>query len=204
MIGPLFFRTCSLALLLCLISFGSEAQVAEDKPFLLKSVCQITQQQKELDGKIVRVRATFIGGFELSGIQDPSHGSSSVCRVVWLEYAPSDHESSAKTTPRMTLQRDENLQKWQQLVVTRMYPRDPRDSCRDCFRYRVTAVVTGRVDWMGEPGSAGQIVIGFGHLGAYRARLVLQSVTDIQATDLKDTYDPRLYSPDPPPNGPSR
>ncbi len=50
--------------------------------------------------------------------------------------------------------------------------------------------MSGRVDYAGE----GR---GFGHLNAYETQLVLQSVSDVSATDQASNYDRKEYSPKP-------
>src|SRR4029079_147788 len=72
----------------------------------------------------------------------------------------------------------------------RVYPRERNVGCFDCPRYQVTATMTGRIDSAGR----GQ---GFGHLNAYAAELVLQSVSEVTAEDQISRYDAQRFSPTP-------
>jgi hypothetical protein len=64
------------------------------------SVCEITQSQASFDGKIVRLRATVVSGFEAFGIRDPGNET---CATIWLSYpggGPVASTSFGPATPR--------------------------------------------------------------------------------------------------------
>jgi len=155
------------------------------------SVCEIMRSPAAFDGQMVRVRATVVSGFEVFAIRAPAEK----CGLIWLTYAGGGPVASlsvgAKTPntqrPPVKLKQNRELKQFQKLLGAQMYPRERGSICISCARYEVTATLTGRLDYAGE----GR---GFGHLNAYETQLVLESVSDVSATDQASTYDPREYS----------
>jgi hypothetical protein len=63
-------------------------------------VCEVTQSPASFDGKIVRLRATVVSGFEAFGIRDPGDK----CGVIWLTYpggGPVASTSFGPSTPNL-------------------------------------------------------------------------------------------------------
>jgi hypothetical protein len=159
------------------------------------SVCEIARSPASFDGKLVRLRATVVSGFEAFGIDDPNNKK---CGMIWLSYpggGPVASTSFGPATPNLQrppvrLKNDRQLKRFQELLDAHMYPRSRGTDCIGCGRYNVTATFTGRLDYAGKGH-------GFGHLNAYKTRLVLESVSNVSALDLASHYDPRLFSPTP-------
>lgn len=159
------------------------------------SVCDVTRSSASFDGKMVRLRATVVSGYEAFGIRDPSNEK---CDVIWLTYPGSGPVASTSfganasnvQRPPVKLKNDRQLKRFQELLKAEMYPRSRGDICMACTRYEVTATLTGRLDYAGK----GR---GFGHMNAYETQLVLESVADVSATDQASHYDLKLFSPTP-------
>ena len=175
-----------LWLVLTLAVFSAHCQV------LPTTVCDITRVPSAFDGKIVKVRATVVSGFEVFAIRDVN----SECGRMWLTYpggGPSASVSMGALTPNLqrapvNLHRNGEFKKFEDLLGAEMYPRSRGAMCMSCNRYEVTATLTGRVDYAGEHG-------GFGHMNGWRTQLVLQSVSEVSAKDLSSKYDLTLFSP---------
>jgi hypothetical protein len=154
------------------------------------NVCAIGRDPAAFDGKIVRLRATIVSGFEASGIRDPEDDRA--C-TIWLTYSGGGPVAStslvrATTTvqrPPIKLKKDRHFRRFQNLLHAEMHPRDRGNFCISCARYEVTATLTGRVDYAGQG-------LGFGHLNAYRVQFVLASVRNVAAADLTSKYDPEF------------
>lgn len=157
-------------------------------------VCEVTQSPASFDGKIVRLRATVVSGFEAFGIRDPGDK----CGVIWLTYpggGPVASTSFGPATPNLQrapikLKNNRQLKRFQKLLSAEMYQRRRDVSCEACSRYEVTATMTGRLDYAGKGH-------GFGHMNAYQTQLVLESVSDVSAVDKSSHYDLTLFSPTP-------
>jgi hypothetical protein len=72
--------------------------------------------------------------------------------------------------------RDQNWYCFRALIDA---PLDNRTVCADCRKFSVSAEFTGEVQ------SAGEGERGFGHLNLARVRLVIQSVSNVQAKERK-------------------
>src|SRR2546423_5314810 len=178
----------SLLMFLMLVSVASAQSVQT-------SVCEVTKSPTSFDGKIVRLRATVVSGFEAFGIRDPANEK---CDVIWLTYpggGPVASTSFGPATPNLQrlpvkLKNDRQLKRFQKLLSAEMYPRSRGNMCMACTRYEVTATMTGRLDHAGK----GR---GFGHMNAFETQLVLESVADVSATDQSSHYDLKDFSPTP-------
>lgn len=117
------------------------------------NVCEIIKSPASFDGKLVRLRATVVSGFEVFGIRDPEDK----CGLIWLEYAGAGPAASTSfgpaepntQRPSLKLENNRQLKRFQKLLNAEMYPRSRRDSCLACPRYEVTATMTGRLDHAG-------------------------------------------------------
>ena len=163
-------------------------------PPLDTKVCDVVAKPDKFDGKFVRLRATIASGFEVFAIGDPHED----CQWIWLTYpggGPSASVSFGELTPSVRrpdvkLRQDADFKKLESLLTAEMYPRDRGSICQDCKRFKVTAMLTGRID-VAPKGR------GFGHLNGYPMQLVLASVTEVSAEDLSSKYDQKLFSTDP-------
>lgn len=156
------------------------------------SVCEILKSPQNFDGEVVQIRATVLAGFEVFALRDAVDEN---CGAIWLSYDGGGPTASlslglrAPTVerPPVTLQRNRQFKRFQELLKAHMYPRRRENVCVGCNRYEVTARLTGRLDVAGEG-------TGFGHMNAYGARLTLQSVTNISTLDLSSNYDLTVFS----------
>jgi hypothetical protein len=156
------------------------------------------------DGKMVRMKAvTAVAGFDEFVIDG---AGCSPAGAIWLSYpvgakgkagpvaivrlqlaknaaaVPSASERSS-----VTLQRNDDFARFDSLLAT---PYKSRATCLGCPRYTVTATVVGRIDAVSTHGlirdDSGKVtgLAGFGNLSLYRARLVLQTVSDVTPHDV--------------------
>jgi len=177
------------ALLFVLAVFVTWPAAATDQlPPIAATVCDITSRPQEFDGKIVRVRAQVVSGFEISAIGDRD------CQV-WLSYPGAGVDAMVSfggstpqlSRPEIVLKRDRAFRQMTRFLEAEMYPRERRSICMGCRRYEVTATMIGRVDHAAGRG-------GFGHLNGYKTRLLLQSVAEVSARDNAGAYDPAKFS----------
>jgi hypothetical protein len=188
-----------LALLFCFAMTGSlVAQVAD------ASICEILANPQSFDGKIVRVKGTVSAGFDEFAIQDAT--CNQLISAIWLAYpegtkgkagpaafvqlqlgrnnnaaAPSPNRSSVK------LDKNKDFKQFDSLLSTTY---KAGGMCLGCIRYTVTATLVGRLDGVKEAGvvrdGSGKFASanGYGNLNLYRARLVLQTVSDVSAHEV--------------------
>jgi len=186
-------RQLSTLLLLLFLSLVGSSQSANDRPLETK-LCDVMAKPDSFDGRLVRLRATIVSGFEVFAIKDPRED----CQWIWLTYpggGPSASISFGEMTPSVrrpdiTLRQDAEFKKLETLLEAEMHPRDRASICMDCKRFQVTATLTGRID-------VAQKGRGFGHLNGYPVQLVLASVTEVSAEDLSSKYDQKLFSAEP-------
>ena len=105
---------------------------------------------------------------------------------VLLAYAddPNLHES------KLSLKKDETFQKFVEYFSAERPPQ-PKVVCRECWKYRVTAEFTGRLDIADSAGwkkdaKTGKLtgLVGFGHPMPFtRYRLVITSVSKVEAAE---------------------
>jgi hypothetical protein len=186
-------------LLLCpAFSPGLSAQVVD------ASVCDILNNPESFDGKTVRVKGEVIAGFEEFVIKGAD--CNSPVDAIWLSY-PSG--TKAKAGPAATLQfqvsknnssevsrsnpagvkleKNKDFKEFDSLLST---PAKMSAMCLGCIRYTVTATLVGHLDGAKDAGvvrdAAGKFigVHGFGNLNGYRARLVLQSVSEVASQEI--------------------
>jgi len=156
------------------------------------SVCEVLVNPGMFDGRMVQFRATVNSGFEVFAVEDPENPA---CGRIWLSYGgggPTASVSFGLSTPRVqrppiVLHRDRHFRRFRKMLDAEVYPRTRNVTCASCPRYRVSAVMMGRLDAAG----TGR---GFGHMNAYSARLALQRVRAVQAADLAAQYDPSEFS----------
>jgi len=156
------------------------------------SICQLFENPSKYEGKLVRIRAVFVGSFESSGIVDPKCHKS-----IWLT-TPSGLLRSvgailisqrSPSVPRadFELVKDKDDEKFDRL--TSSFGKSNWPYCAD---YKVTATFTGRLDHRLDFVKDEKGANGFGHMGLSEFQIVLRSVSDVQSED-----DPCEFLPHP-------
>lgn len=168
------------------------------------TICDILANPQSLDGKVVRVKGTVIVGFDEFVVKDASCGQS--INAVWLSYPEgakmkagpvaflqlqlSRNNSAVSALPQRaaaTIEKNKDLKQFDSLLST---PYKGKGMCLGCMRYAVTATLVGRLDGVNDAGvkrdNAGKFAgaNGFGNLNQYRARLVLQAVSDVSQEEI--------------------
>jgi hypothetical protein len=179
---------------LCVWAFTTAiffSQVSFAQPEVIETtICAITKNPSYFDGKVVRVKAKLISGFEVYAIEEPQGQCS-------ISLSNSDGGATASVSlgamtlninrPEVILKKDSEFKKFQRLQNAEMYPRKQGESCMDCHRYEISAMMTGRIDYAGEGN-------GFGHMNMFAARLVLASVSDVIGHDISSRHDAKEFS----------
>ena len=167
------------------------------------TVCEILKNPASFNGKMVRVKGTVAAGFDQFVVK--GEGCGQHVNGIWLSYPEGTKAKSgpaailqlqpaknfagtAAAVERTPVQLDKNkdFKQFDSLLST---PYKGGAMCLGCVRYEVSATLVGRLDGT-EPGlrrdSSGKIVgiSGFGNLNSYRARLVLQSVSDVAPQEI--------------------
>jgi hypothetical protein len=192
-------RALVAALLILACACGVRAQAVQT------TVCAVLKDPASFNGKIVTIKGTAVAGFDEFILKDEDCGLP--VNGIWLDYPPGTKGKAgpiallvlqaahnfagtytAQTRTPVTLTRDKDFKQFDSLLA-QTHTKDP-GTCLGCTRYEVTATVTGRLDGMADAtllrNDAGKItgLGGFGNLNAYPARLVIQSVTGVQAKDV--------------------
>jgi len=165
-------RTAAAILLLCLSvpALGQSAGAP-----VRTTVCEILKQPSLINGKIVRVSGTIMSGFEFLTLADEG------CGPIWIDVAG---DPNIQPIPDFRVKRDAKLAQLERMAWARSSERvtligrlDGVDS--------VTTTENLRNYQNDGKGKASAVVElhtdGFGHMGAYRARLVLRRVAHISA-----------------------
>jgi hypothetical protein len=191
--GPKLFALVCLSI----ASVTMSAQVVD------AGVCDILAHPSSFDGKIVRVTGTAIAGFDEFAVKDTA------CKLpinsIWIAYpegtrakagpvamlalqlaknSPGD-QTAPKRTP-VTLDANKDFKQFDSLLSAQ-----PKTAgrCLGCVRSTVKATLTGRIDSVDQPaleksGKMFTAVRGFGNLNRYPARIVLQSVSNVTASEI--------------------
>ena len=184
----------------CAISCCLHAQVVDT------TVCDILKSPQSFNGKIVRIKGTVVAGFDqfvVKGIGCPLAENNN----IWLSY-PEDTKGKAgpaimvqiqparnfagevpavQRSPVMLDKNSEDFRQFDSLLAT---PYKKGGMCLGCNKFEVTSTLVGRLDGVENAklvrDSAGKFIGlgGFGHLNAYRARLVLQSVSNVTSKEI--------------------
>jgi hypothetical protein len=168
------------------------------------SICEILANPQSFDGKIVRVKGTVTAGFDEFALKDA--GCKQVVNGVWLAYPEGtkgkagpaafvqlqlgrNNNAVAPSSRRSPVKLDKNKE-FKQFDSFLSTPYKTGGMCLGCIRYTVTATLVGRIDGVKEAGvvrdNSGKFVSanGYGNLNLYRARLVLQTVSDVSAHEI--------------------
>ena len=189
-------------LVLCLLLAAASSHVAAQS--VDATVCEILANPKSFDGKIVKLNGTVSAGFDEFAIKDTT--CNQPVNAIWLAY-PAGAKAKAGPAALVQLQLARNssapvvsdsrsavkLDKnkdFKQFDLLLSTPYKTGGMCLGCIRYTVTATLIGRLDGVQDAGlvrdSARKFVSanGFGNLNQYRARLVLQSVSDVVSHEI--------------------
>ena len=159
------------------------------------TICQVAKDPARFDNKLVRVRATIVGNFEISSIADSDNAE---CGRLWFTYPGSgpaafvSMSSLSPTVPRpaVVLRHDGQFRRFQKLLDAQMYPRTRNIGCMDCKRYEVSATMIGLVEFAGRGKS-------FGHMNSFPAQFVLSRIESSSGTDLASRYAAADFSTEP-------
>ena len=154
------------------------------------TVCELMKEPERFNGQIVRVRGRVRIAFEdfrLDTAQcDGKHGEG-----VWLEYGKGPKRQPTTwccgdMIPRdpLRLMEDSNFKAFHRFLTAQ----SRRKGCYEgqCYLYEVTATLTGRFDSVETVTcSNGKSECpkhgGFGHFGSFTSRIVIESVSDVDA-----------------------
>lgn len=161
------------------------------------TVCAVMSDPSAFAGRIVKLRATPEFHFESSTISDAAGGS---CGEPWFQIAPKKNSPQQLDGYDAELQRlnpvflveDENMKRFDDALDAVVYSRDEDvifEGGSGPPKYKVTATMTGRVDYAGERG------LGFGHMNGWRVRFVLSAVENVSTQEI--AYDWSKFSRDP-------
>jgi hypothetical protein len=168
------------------------------------TVCDILANPQSFDGKIVRLKAQVVAGFEQFEIK--GNGCKQVPDAIWLSYPSgtngkagpvafvrlrlaknSTAEAASASRAPVTLERNKDFEAFDKLLST---PAKTNGTCLGCAKFTVTATLVGRLDGTDVTGlvrdNTGKVTAlgGFGNLNRYNARLVLQSVSDVSPQEI--------------------
>jgi hypothetical protein len=140
-------------------------------------VCQLLRDSGRYDGKFVQVRGHFRRTVEWSAVEEEG------CEGKILVVDPK--HPSVIPRAHFRIVKDEAWRKFEKVSQERL-PAAPNSVCvGPCGRYKYDVVATflGRVDSREVQNRAGRLEHrpSYGHLGQFRVRLVLKSVSDVVA-----------------------
>jgi hypothetical protein len=169
-----FVRVSFSLLMLLALGVPSSTQVSTEP--IVATVCDVLSKPSAFNGKMVRLSGTVDISFEYLAL------SQGTCRAIWLDLPGVD---PVHPDPSFQMLRDDNLAQFMKLLATRK---------------TADVVLLGRLDGVDEiqqgqtvreerkhkDGSESAVVgfhsNGFGHMGQYKARLVLQRVVAVQTS----------------------
>ncbi len=188
-----FFAVACLFALSC----GLKAQVVDT------TVCEILKNPISFNNKIVRIKGKIAAGFDQFAIAGPECGQK--VNAIWLAY-PEGTKAKSGPMAMLQLQPAKNFsgtvaiadrtaiqldksKEFKQFDSLLSSPSKGSGFCLGCGRYSVSATFVGRIDGTAaglKRDATGKIIAfsGFGNLNAYNARMVLQSVSDIDSQEI--------------------
>jgi hypothetical protein len=208
----------SVLILSCLFVQLPSWAAAESEP-IPTTLCEIVRKPKQFDGKLVKVRATVLIGLEESLVRDNGCGSEARAWAAYedLPETPSEAmEDASMRSPgdlrrpeslqwhpvelpsRVKVKRDSEFEKLAAYAKQQFKPRPGMVCSEGCPAYSVTATFTGRLDFhdrlraylhQNDNGKVWVRETGFGHLGAWDERLVVESVSAVVVVKV----DPAIY-----------
>jgi hypothetical protein len=167
------------------------------------SVCDILKAPQAFNGKTVRIKGTVSSGFDefiikaegcryhIGGIwlayPEGTKAKSGPVAILQLQEASNFAGTSAPVErAAVTLDKNKDFKQFDSLLAA---PYKGSGICLGCTKSEVSATLTGRVDAV-QPAlrrdTSGKIIgiAGFGNLNAYPVRLVLQSVSEVEAHEI--------------------
>jgi hypothetical protein len=167
------------------------------------SVCDILKAPQAFNGKTVRIKGTVSSGFDefiikaegcryhIGGIwlayPEGTKAKSGPVAILQLQEASNFAGTSAPVErAAVTLDKNKDFKQFDSLLAA---PYKGSGICLGCTKSEVSATLTGRVDAV-QPAlrrdTSGKIIgiPGFGNLNAYPVRLVLQSVSEVEAHEI--------------------
>ncbi len=189
------------------------------------TVCDILNNPQSFNGKIVRIKGTVVASFDQFVIKGADCGIN-VNRNIWLSY-PEGTKAKAGPAAMVQIQPARNftgdIPVVQRTPVTldkknkefKLFdsqlstPFEKGGMCLGCNKFEVTATLVGRLDAVEKAGlqrdKAGKIIGfgGFGHMNAYQARLVLESVSDVTSKEIDYSKTLAITKDDNAPKAPS-
>lgn len=169
-------------------------------PEAVLTPCQILENPEAFNGKMIRVRGGVSVSFENFTL-DTSHckPDKNDWRIwIWLEYGsgPEKHPTiwcCGNIDPRkdeIAVVQNQDFRKFYEYVGAM----NTKSGCGDCYRYDVTATLTGRLDYgereLTNPDGQKVMLGRFGHMGMSELRLVIQSVSDLAVKDYRNACAP--------------
>lgn len=186
-------RFLALAVFLCASACCLHAQAVNT------TVCDILKDPASFNNKIVSIKGTVSAGMDFFVIKDPSCGLN--VNAIWITYPDKTKgkagpaavvilqparsfvgSATAHNRTPVTLQKDGEFKKFDSLLS------DAHDEgngiCMGCVKTDVSATLVGRIDGVASTditrnGTKITGLGGFGNMGGYPARIVLQSVSDV-------------------------
>ncbi len=190
--------------LLIFLLFCSAMAVPVAAQVVDASICDILANPQSFDGKIVRVKGMVAAGFEEFALKDAA--CNQPLNAIWLAYPEGTKgkagpaafvqlqlgrnnpvAGSSPSRSPVKLDKNKEFKQFDSLLST---PYKAGGMCLGCIRYSVTATLVGRLDGVKDAGivrDSGNKFVGvngFGNLNLYRARLVLQTVSDVSAHEI--------------------
>jgi hypothetical protein len=183
--------------IVCLVAVSIHGQAVDT------SVCDILKAPQAFNGKTVRIKGTVSSGFDEFIIK--AEGCKYHIGGIWLAYpegtkaksgpvaflqlqAASNFAGNVAAAERAPVSLDKNKD-FKQFDSFLAAPYKGNGMCLGCTKSEVSATLTGRVDAV-QPAfrrdTSGKIIdlAGFGNLNAYPVRLVLQSVSEVEAHEI--------------------
>ena len=178
-----------LYLIFGILPWGGQARppmrASERSAALKTSVCEILKAPESFDGKVVTTQARVLMGFEsLTLVESGCSGS------IWLAYPDEIGHPPDSQRIRVKLIRDAEFDAFQKAIGAEAED-TPQNPCRGmhCMRYDVRAEIIGRVDYrptscknQSSTSNAQVFKCGYGHMGAWDVRFVLEKVSNVVAT----------------------
>jgi len=184
----------------CLVTVSIQGQAVDT------SVCDILKAPQAFNGKTVRIKGTVSSGFDefiikaegckyhIGGIwlayPEGTKAKSGPVAILQLQEASNFAGTSAPVErAAVTLDKNKDFKQFDSLLAA---PYKGNGICLGCTKSEVSATLTGRVDVV-QPAlrrdTSGKIIgiAGFGNLNAYPVRLVLQSVSEVEAHEIDDS-----------------
>ncbi len=178
-----------LCVILCLLT--STTLHSQEKPVpatgqTALTVCDVLAHPSRFRGKLVKLRGKISLNFENFTLSDVS---ASCHEGIWLDY-PEDVPEVGKGTGSIRLIQNAELKKFKEVVSARS-PDAPGHTCNlgPCQRYKVVATIAGRFDYKNAKCATKKnespFGCGYGNMGTWNARLIIGSVSDVSATEVK-------------------